>query len=639
MASVLLLVAVLALAGCTSSATRRHASGGVAVNRGGTVYFATRLPPDSIFPFISGPAYFNVANVNQFQYLMYRPLYWFGQIKSSSPSFDEQLSLAFAPTSANRGTTAIIRLKGWRFSNGQHVDAQSVIFWMNMVMAESANWPGSVAGELPYNVVGYSAPQGAAGDTVTITFDSAYSTTWVLYNELSQITPMPEAWDITSLHGQPGSGRCGVVATGEMDGSATNAACRRVWNFDTDDNETSTHPQMNGDIATYGSNPLWQVVDGPWRLSSYDISSGQVTFVPNLDYSGPQRPIVSKFVELFDISDPAILAALARGGPGAPDVALIATTDLPANTRAPGTTGPNVSRLARRFNLSLSFGWAVWYAPVNFDSTADGGASRWIFRQLYVRQALQDLVDQLQLIKTAADGYGVPDYGPVPAYPKSPFVSEQETINPYPFDPGRAVWLLESHGWAIHPGGADVCTRAGTGPTDCGKGIREGDKLSFTVLYANDEGFWDVELVVAETSEWAKAGIQAKPEAEPVSSIFSSLYGGSSWQMVNWGGGWIFDPSYLPTGDVIFGKGVAANYGGYDDTTAQHLIANTLASTRLADFYDYENYLAEQLPVVWQPSNEVSAFEISKDLGGVTPMNALPNLTPEYWYWKTPNRS
>ena len=30
---------------------------------------------------------------------MYRPLYSFGQVKSPSPSFDEQLSLAFAPTS------------------------------------------------------------------------------------------------------------------------------------------------------------------------------------------------------------------------------------------------------------------------------------------------------------------------------------------------------------------------------------------------------------------------------------------------------------------------------------------------------------------------------------------------------------
>ncbi|MGA8679183.1 MAG: ABC transporter substrate-binding protein [Acidimicrobiales bacterium] len=632
MASVLLLVAVLALAGCTSSATRRHASGGVAVYRGGTVYFAARLPPDSIFPF-TGPGYFDVQNLNQFQDLMYRPLYWFGQIKSASPSFDEQLSLAFAPTSSNRGTTAVIRLKGWSFSNGQHVDAQSGIFWMNMMMAESANWPGSAAGEFPYNVVGYSAPQGAGGDIVTITFDRAYSATWVLYNELSQITPMPEAWDITSLHGQPGSGRCGVVATGEMDGSATNAACQRVWNFDTDDNETSTHPQMNGDLATYGSNPLWQIVDGPWRLSSYDISSGQATFVPNLDYSGPQQPIVSRFVELFYASEAAKLAAMARGGSATPDVAAIATTDLPANPGAPGTTGGNVSPLARRFNLALSFAWVVEYAPVNFDATASG----WIFRQLYVRQALQDLVDQPQLIKTAADGYGVPVYGPVPAYPKSPFLTKQETINPYPFDPSRAVQFLESHGWAIHREGADVCTRAGTGPTDCGKGIREGDKLSFTVIY-NNTYFWDTQLVVAETSAWAKAGIQAKPQGEPLMSVFTSL-SGSSWQMINWGGGWVFAPDYLPTGDQIFGQGEAANYGGYDDTTAQHLIADTVVSTRLADLYNYENYLAEQLPVVWQPSNDVTAFEISKDLGGVTPMNTLPNLTPEYWYWKTPNHS
>ena len=43
---------------------------------------------------------------------------------------------------------------------------------------------------------------------------------------------------------------------------------------------------MSGNPDTYGSNPLGRVVDGPWRLSNYDPSTGEVAFVPNRAYSG-----------------------------------------------------------------------------------------------------------------------------------------------------------------------------------------------------------------------------------------------------------------------------------------------------------------------------------------------------------------
>ena len=75
----------------------------------------------------------------------------------------------------------VIRLKGWRFSNGQRVDAQSVIFWMNMLKAEPSNWAVSLEPEFPYNVTRYSAPDGPGGDLVTITFDRGYSALWLLY--------------------------------------------------------------------------------------------------------------------------------------------------------------------------------------------------------------------------------------------------------------------------------------------------------------------------------------------------------------------------------------------------------------------------------------------------------------------------
>jgi peptide/nickel transport system substrate-binding protein len=104
--------------------------------------------------------------------------------------------------------------------------------------------------------------------------------------------------------------------------------------------------------------------------------------------------------------------------------------------------------------------------------------------------------------------------------------------------------------------------------------------------------------------------------------------------MANWGGGWLFSPDYLPTGEEIFATGAGSNSGNYNDPTNNSEIIATNKSSSSSIFTTWENYLAEQLPVIWQP-DPVNEWEISKKLGGVTPINALDNLDPEYWYLKS----
>ena len=60
-------------------------TGGTASN-GGTATWAELpgSPPNFIFPF-DPPGLFSVPNISQFQYLMYRPLYWFGQGTTARP--------------------------------------------------------------------------------------------------------------------------------------------------------------------------------------------------------------------------------------------------------------------------------------------------------------------------------------------------------------------------------------------------------------------------------------------------------------------------------------------------------------------------------------------------------------------------
>src|ERR1700676_4729313 len=66
-----------------------------------------QLPPNYIFPFM-GLAFFSVYNSQQFQYLMYRPLYWFGE--GATPNLNLSLSLAASPTYSSSGATVTVDL-------------------------------------------------------------------------------------------------------------------------------------------------------------------------------------------------------------------------------------------------------------------------------------------------------------------------------------------------------------------------------------------------------------------------------------------------------------------------------------------------------------------------------------------------
>jgi peptide/nickel transport system substrate-binding protein len=84
----------LVAAGCSSSSP--SASGTTPVS-GGTAVFAEApsSPPTYIFPYISS-TYSSDVNSFDFQFLMYRPLYWFGV--GAEPVLNTSLSLADMPT-------------------------------------------------------------------------------------------------------------------------------------------------------------------------------------------------------------------------------------------------------------------------------------------------------------------------------------------------------------------------------------------------------------------------------------------------------------------------------------------------------------------------------------------------------------
>ena len=145
----------LLTAGCGSGGSSSSSGSPV---KGGTATIA--LPAgvtyNYIFPFYS-VTHASVYNL-QFQYLLYRPLYIFGNNTDNSVAINYALSSASPPVYTNGGKTVVVNLKkGWKWSDGEAVDAQSLIFFLNMAEAEKANWYGYSKGLLPDNLVSYKA--------------------------------------------------------------------------------------------------------------------------------------------------------------------------------------------------------------------------------------------------------------------------------------------------------------------------------------------------------------------------------------------------------------------------------------------------------------------------------------------------
>ena len=99
--------------------------------------------PNYIFPYTTA---LSQPNGPEFQMLMYRPLYWFGQ--NTQPTLNSSLSLANPPVFHGKNVT--ITLKDYRWSNGTRVTAQDVVFWLNMELALPADY-GAYSG-FPANV-------------------------------------------------------------------------------------------------------------------------------------------------------------------------------------------------------------------------------------------------------------------------------------------------------------------------------------------------------------------------------------------------------------------------------------------------------------------------------------------------------
>ena len=94
-----------------------------------------------------------IRNLFEFQTLMYRPLYWLG--RGGQPGVDYDLSLADPPEWSDDGRSVTVTLKPWKWSNGEPICADNVMFWINMMVIKGSRYGGYSPGYLPDNLTSY----------------------------------------------------------------------------------------------------------------------------------------------------------------------------------------------------------------------------------------------------------------------------------------------------------------------------------------------------------------------------------------------------------------------------------------------------------------------------------------------------
>jgi peptide/nickel transport system substrate-binding protein len=599
-----LLVVAFALAGCTPANDVRAEDDaslspiGERVD-GGTVTFATVRPPDYVFP-MSTWQYWGAPNRVMLWNNMYRPLYWFGT--GNEAKLDEDLSLAEPPVFSDGNTTVTIELKPWKFSNGEQITARNVEFWINMVRAVKATYPGYVAGQFPDNV---ASVESDGDSTVILHLTRAYSSKWFLYNQLSQITPLPMAWDRTSLdEAEPSASDAGLPDE-TIDGA------REVWAF---------LDAQSADMSSWATSPLWQIVSGPFRVGTSTSVGEPVSLVPNENYSGSMTPSIDELTFLTFTSDTAEFTAAQSSGI---DYGFV-----------PLTSAKSIAGLQSKYNVAAPHMFSFGFLNLNQNHAEFGP----LFSQLYFRQAMQHLINQKGWIESFLEGYGASTLGPVPE-------AAYETAELYPYSTKDAAALLSDNGWKVEPGGASTCINPGSGAGQCGDGIPAGFAISFSIITGNTSAFQAPQMADLQSSA-SEAGIQITAEPKPPAYWNNVVFpctaeqAGCEWEANATPVSWDYGLSYYPTGEVMFRSDAPFNATNYADPKMDELIDATLyAADPAADdaaLAAYADYAAEQLPMNWFPLLAGNPFAggpvlVSKHLGGVE-FNVYGSITPEFWF-------
>jgi peptide/nickel transport system substrate-binding protein len=568
-----------------------------------TIAEGANATPNYILPFYP-PANCTVANTSQFQEMMYRPLYFFGL--GASAALQTKLSTGDLAVYSNGNKTVTIDMKGWKFADGQTVDAESVMFFLNMYDAVPSGFCTYTKG---LGIPDQIASASGTGNTVTIKLKSSVSPLWFTNNELAVITPMANSWDLTSAT------KKSTCAAGKWGAASTLAACKAV----------QAYLNKTGANVTTFADTMWQSgVDGPYTLTTMD-NLGNATFAANSKYSGPQKAQIPTVKLVAFTSDTAEQNQLEAGNI---DWGYVDPSVLTSPAPSPGKAGKNYGPLASKFNLDITIPFSNNYMNLNF---ADGPNAK-LINQLYFRQALESSLDQAAIVKNAFKNYASSSYDAVP--PATPSSEVGKVTQPYKYNMKTAAGDFKSNGWT-KKSGVLVCTSPGTTAGKCGAGITSGQKAALSVEYYSGVPSLTTEMNAA-IANWTSLGITVKQTTgtfnDTAGSCPAAYNKSTAFDICNWGGGWLYAPDYYPSGEPLYLTGAGSNSGLYSSTKMDSLIKATLSTkVKLTAF---AQFTASNLPVLWDPIVAVPN-EFSKSLKSkIGFKDVLETFTPEYFSFK-----
>lgn len=569
MAGAVALTMAAVAAGCGSSPTTTTTGNSVAkVVTGGNINVG--LPPATnltwYFPLLnaSNNTEYNGQLVNE----LYVPLFYV----NSKLGIDYNYGAATNITYNKLGTVYHVSLnKHLTWSNGTPVTSADVLFAWQLLQALSAKnvaqpWPWAAAGtgDIPQGIKSVVANGKYA---FTVTLKKPANQDWFIYNGLANFAPLPAA----------------------------------QWN---------KYPNSPAQEAKYlgaqATNPsIDSVVDGPYTLGKV-ASSQYWVLKPNKHYTGPGPKAKESITLTYEASNAASFAALKSGtlqqaGVDFSDYGAIKSLKLDTTF-----TG---------------FNFGEYFVGLNLNSKAEGGLGP-VFNQLYVRQAIQEGIDQNAINKSVYHGLAPAQYGPIPSTPATKFLDPALKKPLYPYNLTKAKGLLTSHGWKEVKG---VMTK-------------NGQSLSFPLIYTSGSEATTqmMELVQADL---AKIGVKVQLEPQPFATLVGTITTAADegkWDAVS-GIGITYGGSY-PTGQEEYLPGGGLNLSSYSNAKETALINATLKPAAnetdiLNTFYKYEYYTSQQLPVIWVP-NAGNIFAVENNLKGVTPasINATTGY-PLFQYW------
>ena len=606
----------LALSACSSSGTSKpqvkvaanYAFGAIpaqssTVKEGGVLKIAQDAgqDPNNILPIVTA-ANSSVYDINQFNQLSWRPLFW--SPKGSVPEIDYSKSMTdAAPTVSADGKTFTIKLNGkYTWSDGSPLTTADVEFFVDELKAavkeNPANSGNYTPGQFPDNVTTMTATD---ANTINFTFDKVYNPTWVIDSELGLIVPMPaKAWAKTSENGPT------VDYTNPDNAKA-------IWDF--------LEKQSNS-LSTYATDPLWQTVDGPFKISYYNASTGAANFKANTAYTGASKPHIAELDELSYTSDDAEFNDLLAGNL---DVGYVPSKDYTQTSKL----------TAKKYAVYGLPDFGFNYIFYNFKDTTDNFDK--VIGQLYIRQAFAHLQDEEGEIKGIYHGAAAPAYGSVPVAPQSPYTPANALTNPFPFSVDAATKLLKDHGWTVVPNGKTTCTSPGTGANQCGPGISAGQDISFVLYYVSSKAATTA-LVTSWVGNLKKIGVDVTLKGDTFNNIIANESVASSPKNnANWGAGDFggFTNGIYPSTDNLFNTGGSYNQGGFSDPALDTLINNSLNSTDPNAIQKELSAVTADQPGIFQP-NEDRIYAWKTNISG--PSASFETLTqfglnPEDWYF------